>query len=83
MADSKKLTFSKPPILKKFSPKFENWGELKISVFLSWPFWIFFAPFPLKSVNIYIVARMGRNFDDCPGLQQKSVRNNLHVTQCK
>ena len=53
--------------------------ELKISVFLSRPFWLFFkkknfffASFPWKLVNIYNVARMGRNFDDYPGFQPQT-----------
>ena len=36
-----------------------------------------FASFPWKSVNINNASRMGRNVDDYPGLQQKSVRNSL------
>ena len=33
---------------------------------------IFFALSPWKSVNIYRLARMGRNFDDYPGFQPKT-----------
>ena len=33
---------------------------------------IFFASSLLKSVTIYLIARMGRNFDDYPDFQQKA-----------
>ena len=35
-----------------------------------------------KSVDIYNVARMGRKFDDYPGLQQKNKCAHRSVTQC-
>ena len=50
---------------------------LKIPVFLSRPFWIFFfekknlASSPWKLVKVSWVSRMGRNFDDYPGFQPK------------
>ena len=40
--------------------------------FFFWFFFDFFASFPWKQVKVYWLARMGRNFDDYPGLQQKS-----------
>ena len=40
---------------------------------------MFFASSPRKSVNIYNVARMGRNFDDCTGLQQKSKCAHIYI----
>ena len=50
---------------------------LKISVFLSRPFWFFFsknyflfASFLWKSAQIYMVEWMGRNFDVFPGFQK-------------
>jgi hypothetical protein len=50
---------------------------LKNELFLSRPFWIFFsifffffASFPWKSVQIYMVEWMGRNFDVFPGFQK-------------
>ena len=43
-----------------------------ISVSLSRSFWFFFASSPLKSVNNYRLARMGRNSYDYPGFQPKS-----------
>ena len=53
--------------------------QLKISVFFESAILIFFfknkiffASSPWKSVNIYNAARMDRNFDVYPGLQQKS-----------
>ena len=66
--------------------KRREFGELKISVFLSRPFWFsffkifFFASSPWKPVNIYNVARMGRNFADYPGLQQKSKWAHISLT---
>ena len=48
--------------------------ELKISVFMSRPFFFseksFFASSQWKSVNIYRIARMGRNFDDYHDFQK-------------
>ena len=63
-----------------FTKKYWELSILKNSVFLSQPFWIFFfqrkknffASFPWKSVKVSWAARMGRNFDDYPSLQQKS-----------
>ena len=49
------------------------WWWLKNSVFLSLPFWIiFFASFLLELITIYVVPRMGQNFDDYPGFHQKA-----------
>ena len=49
--------------------------ELKISVRVKgWAIFkkkFFFASSPWKSVNIYRLPRMGRNFDDYPGFQPK------------
>ena len=36
---------------------------------------LFFASSPWKSVKATWVSRMGRNFDDYPGLQQKMYEN--------
>ena len=36
-------------------------------------FWIFSASSPWKSVNIYRVARVGQNFDDCSDFQPKKI----------
>ena len=48
-------------------------GDLeKLSFFWVSHFGIFFASSPWKSVNIYRLARMGRNFDDYPGFQPKT-----------
>ena len=69
---------------KKHFLKNQNGPILKDQTlkFLSRPFWFFFASSPWKSVNIYNVARMGRNFYDYPGLQQKSKCAHISVTQC-
>ena len=45
--------------------------ELRISVLFESAILIFFASSPWKLVNIYRLARMGRNFDDYPGFQPK------------
>ena len=52
-----------------FHDFFWELAVLKISIFVSRPFW---KKNKIKSVNIYNVARMGRYFDDYPGLHQKS-----------
>ena len=60
----------------KFSWKILRFGGVENLSFLSRPFWIFFfrkfffASSQWKSVNIYWIARMGRNFDD--GFQPKT-----------
>ena len=58
------------PNPKIFENKYWELAVLKISVFLSWPFWFFFfqkkiflASFPWKQVKVYWLARMGQNFD--------------------
>jgi hypothetical protein len=57
----------------KFSQNnFENWRFWKTHFFWVGHFDFFFALFPWKSVKATWVSRMGRNFDDYPGLQQKS-----------
>ena len=62
----------------------KNWelGELKISVFLCRPFWFFFASSPWKSVNIYRLARMGRNFADYPGFQPNTTFLYYYAHNC-
>ena len=64
---------------KKVFKKNENWRSWKCQFF--WleskaeqfsNFFFFFASSPWKSVNIYRLARMGRNFDDYPGFQPKT-----------
>ena len=56
----------------------ENWRFWKTQFFLSRPSWIFFASSPWISVKVSCVARMSRNFDDCPGFQLKTtLPNNL------
>jgi hypothetical protein len=60
-----------------FAKKYRELLELKISVFLSQPFIFslnFFASSLFKSVIIYVMPRMGQNFDDFidyPDFQQK------------
>ena len=68
--------------LKFKKNQFWELAILKNSVLLSRPFWnfffqkkkkrILFASSPWKSVKATFLSRMGRNFDDYPGLQQKS-----------
>ena len=53
-------------------------GGLNSSVFLSWPFWKFFASSPWNSVK----ARMGRKFDDYPGFHPKTTPAQRYATQC-
>ena len=54
----------------------ENWRFWKMSFFWVGHFefffsnFFFFASFPLKSVQIYMVEWMGRNFDVFPGFQK-------------
>ena len=42
-----------------------------------------FASFPWKSVKIYRLARMGRNFDDYPGFQPKTTFMYYFAHDCK
>ena len=61
----------------KFSQKnIENWRSWKMSFFLVGHFEflffkkkIFFASSQWKSVKVYRIARVFRNFDDYPGFQ--------------
>ena len=69
-------------INQSYKPKTSPWnfqknmGILKNSLFLSWPFWIFFfsisfSSCPWKLVKATWLSRMGQNFDDYPGFQPK------------
>ena len=70
MANSKKLRFSTPPIFNFFLRKFQGLvlGLVELidpkGIDVAQPIWL--------RDKIYNVARIGRNFDDYPGLQQKS-----------
>ena len=60
---------------------------LKNSVTLSQPFWTFFSTFffassPWISVKGSLISRMGWNFDDYPGLQQKITHPKHLSCQC-
>jgi hypothetical protein len=48
---------------------FKKW-LLKNDLFLSRPVWFFFASFPWKLAQIYMVERMAWNFDVLPGFQK-------------
>ena len=52
------ILLTQRPIHEIFEKEYWELAELKNSVFLIGHFGIFFASFPWKSVNIYIVARM-------------------------
>ena len=70
------ILLTRGPISEIFAKKFWELAILKNELFLSRPFWIFFfekkkyfASFPWKSAQIYMVEWMGRNFDVFPGFQ--------------
>ena len=52
--------------------------EFKNSVFLSRPFWIFFASFQWKQVKVYWLARMGQNFNQAKHDNTWPMPNILH-----
>ena len=69
MADSKKVHFSKLPILltqgpihEIFTKKFWELAILKNALFLSRPFWIFFCFFPMKISQSLLVSKDGSKF---------------------
>ena len=71
------IYFSKPrPNPKIFAKKIENWGSWKFQFFWvgHFDFFLqneyFFASFPWKSVQIYMVKWMGPNFDVFPFFQK-------------
>ena len=57
------ILLTQGPIHKIFTKKYWELAILKNIVFLSRPFWIFFASFPWKKVKVYWLARMAQNFD--------------------
>ena len=72
-----------------FAKKFWELAILKNELFLSRPFWIFFlkkifffASFPWKLAQIYMVEWMGQNFDVFPGLQKFPCYAQYCVIQC-
>ena len=67
-----RINWDTNPIHEIFEKKYWELAGLKNSNFLNQPFWNFLASFLWKSVNMYNVAKMGRNFDDYLGLQRKS-----------
>jgi hypothetical protein len=58
--------------MKFLKKKLRIGGIEKLSFFESAILKFCFASSKRKSVNIYRIARMGRNFDDYPGFQQKA-----------
>ena len=62
--------YSKDQSMKFLHKIFENWRFWKSQFFWVSNFNFFFASFPWKSVQIYMVEWMGRNFDVFPGFQK-------------
>ena len=57
------ILLTQGPIHQIFTKKFWELTILKNALFLSRPFWFFFAFFPWKLVKVYWLARMAQNFD--------------------
>ena len=72
------ILLTQGPIPLNLAKKYWELTVWQNEVFLSWPFWIFFfekknfffALFPWKSAQIYMVEWMGWNFDVFPGFQK-------------
>jgi hypothetical protein len=62
-------------VLKVFSSSLAHWNTSTW-----WKCWSF--TFPWKQVKVYWLARMGRNFDDYPGLQPKITPPKHFSRQC-
>ena len=87
--NTQKSLLTQGQIHEIFEKNYWELAELKNSVFLSRPFWIFFSKkkkkftsSPWKLVKVSWVSRMGRNFDDYPGFQQKITPPKHFSRQC-
>ena len=58
-------------------------SKIENSVLLSPPIPFFFPSSRWKSVNIYRLARLGRNFDDYPGFQPKTTFMYYFAHDCR
>ena len=84
------ILLTKWPICEIFTKKSWELAILKNALFLSWPFWIFFfkkkkfffALFPSKSVQIYMVEWMSWNFDVFTVFQKIPCYGYYYVIQC-
>ena len=68
--------------LWNFHKKYWELAILKNDLFLSRPFWFFFASFSWKQVKVYLLARMGQNFDVYSSFQPKITTPKHFSRQC-
>ena len=69
-------------IHKIFTLKYWKVAILKNDLFLSWPFWFFFASSTWKLVTNYVLEWMGLNFYDYDGIQPKLSPPKYFSRQC-